>query len=525
MRILRFAILFVILYASFGIRSASANEISVDKRTMQLDDSVTITVTLEDAFASLDSVNIPLRNLALDGPPSVSTEFEWINGESSRRKVFRYSAHPTAAGEGTVGPVTLHGSGGQVETLAPITIQVLPDAAAGSNDPEKILHELMASGRDPIFLVAEADRTSVFTGEEVVVTWTLYNAASVQQYAIWKIPKLDDFWTEELDTRSDHPEEIMIDGVVVQKVAIRRVALFPLNAGSLTVPSMVVSASIIKRVRTGDPFGLFEGTEVDVLRRSAPLGIRARPVPDGPPVAAVGNIDMRCGSPVQRNGGPVAVVVQLSGRANLRGAPPPEMETKPAATVQIVDRGVDVTRTGDDATMTRSWQYLFFPARGGTFTVPAISSRVLTPGAVRRDLRCSAATLTVASAAPQAPPPALQKVWRGAPSPVTLAPWVAGAAVLLLLVWLGIARARRSERVRSVVRRLIRPTVPETRDAVDAWLAARGIDPAALLHEASDPGDAYRSLRSLFDAMERERTEPKWDEIEQRVRDVVVTTA
>src|SRR5260370_31641958 len=106
---------------------------------MQLDDTVTITVTLEDAFASVDSVRIPLRNLAIDGQPSVSSEFDFINGHASRHKTFRYTAHATMAGGALVGPIILHGAGGQVETLAPIAIQVLPDAAAGSNDPLKIL--------------------------------------------------------------------------------------------------------------------------------------------------------------------------------------------------------------------------------------------------------------------------------------------------------------------------------------------------------------------------------------------------
>ena len=71
-----------------------ANELTVDRHTIRLDESVTIIVMLEEGFANLDNVNIPLRNLAMDGPPSVSSEFAWINDTSSRRKTFRYSAHP-----------------------------------------------------------------------------------------------------------------------------------------------------------------------------------------------------------------------------------------------------------------------------------------------------------------------------------------------------------------------------------------------------------------------------------------------
>ncbi|HEX3110118.1 MAG TPA: hypothetical protein VHU41_13575, partial [Thermoanaerobaculia bacterium] len=70
----------------FAATAAFANELTVDRHTISTDDTVTIIVTLEGAFANLDTVNIPLRNLQMDGPPSVSTEFAWINGTTSRRK-------------------------------------------------------------------------------------------------------------------------------------------------------------------------------------------------------------------------------------------------------------------------------------------------------------------------------------------------------------------------------------------------------------------------------------------------------
>src|SRR5581483_8925754 len=144
------AVVFFVLVSTFCVLPVQANELNVDKRMMQLDDTVTITVTLDDAFASIDSIRMPLQNLAIDGAPSVSSEFDFINGVTSRRKTFRYIAHALAPGGAMVGPITLHGAGGQVETLAPVAIQILPDATAGSNDPAKILHELMATNHDPI---------------------------------------------------------------------------------------------------------------------------------------------------------------------------------------------------------------------------------------------------------------------------------------------------------------------------------------------------------------------------------------
>jgi oxygen tolerance protein BatD len=516
----RIAVVFFILHSTFDIRNSFANELSVDKRVMQLDDTLTITITLEDAFASIDSIRLPLKNLTIEGQPSVSSEFNFINGETSRRKTFRYVARAGGPGGAMVGPITLHGSGGQVETLAPIAIQVLPDASSGSNDPVKILRDMIATNRDPIFLVASADKANAFEGEEVIVTWTLYNATSVQQYAIGEIPKLEDFWTEELDVRGEQPVQEMIGGMVLQKLPIRRVALFPLRSGSLTVPAMGVNASIMKRIRTGSPFDLFEGMEVDVHRRSAPLNIHARPIPAGAPVAAVGEVTMRCGMPVQRNGGPVAFTVAMTGRANLRGAQPPRFERTPKGSVQIIDQTLNVDRRREDAMMTRRWQYVIFPPESGSFTIPALTSTVLTEAGTRQSLRCEATTLAVRAASPDEPTPALAQ-HRRPPSARTIVTIALAVLLALALIGLALLRMRRSRRIRNEVRGLVRATPPETRLAVDEYLSWRGIDPAKLMREPSERGDAYRSLRSLLDALERDRIVAGEREVAQRVRDLV----
>ena len=476
-----FNILVLLLFLALPL---SANELQVDKRTLSIDDTVTITITLTDAFAAADNLQLPLQNLVLDGAPSVSSEFAWINGQSSRRRVFRYSAHPAGPGPALIGPVTLHGGGGQVETLAPVSIQVLPDLAAGSNDPVRVLHELLATNRDPIFVVAEADKTSVFAGEQVLVTWTLYNAANVQQEGIGQVPKLADFWVEELDVRAETPQQVFIGGVAMQKLVIRRVALFPLHSGVLTVDPMSVEAQVMKRVEIGNPFGLFEGTVVDVHRRSAVVAIDARPIPPGPPVAAVGDVSLQCQTPVQKNGGPVSIDVVVSGPANLRAAPPPTFATPLDGSMQITEGGVTVDRHAD-AVMTRRWRFLIFPANAGMFVVPPLTTTVLTPAGVRRELRCEQRALLVeaadaTAAQPHASPTPADARVEAMRRSLPFAGIAAGLLVVLALVWPRLARAAR---IRRDTRALARETPAATRAAVDEWLSVHGIDPMALLHE------------------------------------------
>lgn len=495
-----------------------ANDLSVDKQSVRLDDTVTIVVSLEDASAEVDDVNLPLQNLELLGPPSVSSQFSWINGATTRRKVFRFVARPKGAGPALVGPLVVAGANGRRETLPPVAVQVLPDATAGSNDPLAIFRQLVATQSDPIFIIAEIDKSSAYVGEEVVVTWRIYNAATVREWQLIDLPKLEDFWSEELDVRGEPQQQVILDNSIVQQVAVRRVALFPMRSGTLRIAPIGVEALVLRR--TDSPFGFFEASSEDITRRSAPLTIDVKPLPPGPPVDAVGDVTLTCSKPVQRNGGPVAMTVTLRGRANLRAAVPPHWERPLDGSVQIGERPMSVERTHEFAAMTRTWNYLMFPARAGRFAIPPLVASTFTPAGTRETLRCEGAALDVTAAAPLAEPPPATPAAARVRTMRPYLPWIGGALVAFILAMIAIPRLRRAAALRRRVRELTRGKTPlQVREAVESMLVARGVMPSALLTEPSERGDAFRALRSLVDAAER--LDVTGREIEDRVRELV----
>jgi len=502
---------------------ATASELTVDKRTVALDDTITITLSLDDAFAGFDVPAIPMRNLKVDGQPSVASSFQWINGQSSRQKIVRYAAHPLGAGEAIVGPLVLR-AGSQVETLPAIALQVIPDRTTQLTDPAAILRDLIESGRDPIFIVVDADRPRAFAGEEVVVTWTLYNATTVQQYSMVDIPKLDDFWTEELRVSENEPVATRLGGIAAQKLVMRRAALFPLRSGMLTVPPMTVAAAVLRRTQTPNVFGEFEGTVTEVRRRSPAVTIESRPIPPGPPVDVVGDVDMQCSTPLQKNGGPVVIEVAVKGRANLRGVEAPKFAQPIDGTLQVGDARLAVDGSNGDATMTRTWRYLLFPSRSGFMTIPPLVLRTLTSAGERRDVRCEQRLVEVTRATPEPPPPATTP--RTFVASVRRA-WIPATVAALLVIVLAIVAPRiRSTRGTSRdVCNILHTADADINASVETWLRERGIEPAALLLESSDRGDAYRALRSLVDGMRHERIETSEGELRQRVRDLVIAVS
>jgi hypothetical protein len=475
--------------------SAFANDIVVDMRTLRMNDLATITVSLEGSFASSDFVDIPLQNLDFVGEPSMASEYAWINGTITRRKVFRYRVRPVAPGPARVGPVELTDEEGRVERLAAVALEVLQDRASSSNDARIVLRELLATGREPFFVVAEADKQTLYAGEAVTITWVMINAASVQQWQVARIPKLADFWSEEL-TRNETPERLYLDDVMVQRLPIRRVVLFPLRSGRLRVDGMTVEAAVMRRTRRG-PFSLLEGELVEASFTSAPVELDVKPIPPGSRVDAVGALTLLCDSPVQKGAGPVVVRFALSGLGNVRAALPPRFERGVAGTVQLEGGEVTVSRDEGPPRMTRRWQYLILPESTGSLEIPPLAMNVFDPSAgLHRQLRCMSATLEVVAAKPSgtAAAPPVVEAQRTIPWS-----WLAGGGALLLALLLATPRILRELRLRRQASDIVR-------DATPAMVRGRMEELVKIdLREQSDRGDAWRALRSFLEAAERDR--------------------
>jgi hypothetical protein len=269
---------------------------------------------------------------------------------------------------------------------------------------------------------------------------------------------------------------------------------------------------VMRYIRRG-PFSTYNGELIESSFTSAPILLDVKPIPPGPPVDAVGDLALACDSPVQRKNGPVVVRVSLTGLGNVRAAGAPRFERPVEGTLQV--EGGEVTAPRDEAlfSMTRQWRYLIFPATSAPMEIPPLSMRIFDPKAGRRkELRCSGSFINavIAAAPTGARPPAAP------PAPRPLWPFAAGA-LLLAGVALLLPRLHRELALRRLVHQIVDGATPaEIRARVEERVPVN-------LHEQSDRGDAWRALRSLLDAAERERdiAVDSEREVARRVREVL----
>lgn len=485
-----------------------ATDLRVDRARIHSDESVQVVLTLTDALASLDAPQLPLKNLVLDGTPSVSSQFQWINGVVSRERTYTYSVHPTAAGTATVGPLILYGEQGQV-VLPQVTVVVLPEAAINPNAPSDALNELKATGGEQVLLSAEVSSNNVYEGEEVLVTWYLYSAETVRGFNVTTNPVLSDFWSEEIPIEDRHAAEIISNGVPVLKIPIRRVALFPLHAGELSIPPMELVAQMLKPI--DDVFGMggiFEGRVVEIRRKSQALPLSVRPLPVE--VDGVGDFAIRCTKPASAVTGPVKVEVTVSGRGNLRAVKAPDWELPIAGAVESEDLATKVDRTGDEVRMTRSWRFVIFPSHEGTFTIPPLRFRTFDPrSGIARTLRCEGGVVDVkglpgAGASQSHAPPPSPRASR-ATARRWLFPTVLATLGTLFLVPLYRSRRRppvEDAELASLIALVHDPR--ELRRALYTLLTEKGLRSNDLFHDPAELGERFRYLHSWIDLLDKE---------------------
>ena len=332
-------------------------EAQVDKNPVGVGEQFTLSLVLNNP-GSGGGKNLRLPDLSafqiLSGP-SQSTSMQIINSVVTSSVITTYILQAREAGKFTIGSASIEVGGNLLSTKA-ITMEVVrgqtqPSARSGGG-----AGQTTAASSDNIFLRAVVDKARVVQGEQVNVSFRLYTRIPVINYAVEKNPALTGFWSEDIET----PKNItlsreVVNGKEYQVGTIRRMALFPTQAGSLEIAPMELQATIQDRSqRVLDPFDAFFrdpfGRNVNVRVASVPLKISVEALPGGAPAefrGAVGQFAMSATADKRttRTNEPVSFKITISGTGNIKllESPqievPPDFERYPPKVTDFIDRG------------------------------------------------------------------------------------------------------------------------------------------------------------------------------------------
>jgi hypothetical protein len=414
-----------IALTAFAARAAEVElTATADSSEVALDGTLTLQITA--TFASKGSVTPSIPAFAdfdvVSRGQQEQTSFQFINGAPSFRStvVTSLALTPKRAGDATIEPIKLDYQG-RAYTTQPIHIKVLPvgatpspqaqrrpppqrnnpfagldpfDTTPGGPDPFADVHP----GQKDLLLRASIDNDHPFVGQQVTYSLYLLARSNVSSIDKLSLPRLDGFWTEDIESPQQLvPEPKILDGVPYHAFLLRKRAIFPLRPGKVTIePSEV-------EVLTGFGMLFSRGTS---KRTSQPISLDVQPLPQGKPANFdVGNVGQwqltASADPLTVNvGAPITLRIVASGRGNVRDLRMPRLA--PIQGLRAYDATTsDKEKVEQGAVMgTRTVEQLLVPERTGTVEIPTLTMDIFDPAQKQyRTLRTDPIQIRVAPAA------------------------------------------------------------------------------------------------------------------------------
>lgn len=378
---MRATILYIFLALSLQLSAQSFNA-SVTANPVAVGEQFQLTFTFEGNGKNFKApVFEGLR--ILNGPSqSTSSSMQIINGQRSMSKTTAFSYFVTALNEGsiTIGPASIQANG-QIYQTKPLKLKV---TKADPNSKSNVLNI-----KEKVFIKAHVNRIKLYQGQQMVVSYKLYSQINLADINILKLPELNGFWKEEVET-SSRPKVETIDGIKYNVWEIKRMIVTPQRSGILEVDPM--GAKVLVQIRKQrqrdpfrDPFGMFDSYQnIEEEIQSTTKKIEVLSFPEGAPdnfAGAVGQfkIDAKVDKTEALSNEAISYKLSLSGDGNLHlidNIPLSFPEAFEAYDPEVTDR----TFTAKNGVSGKKvFEHLLIARYQGQYEIPAVNFSFFNP--------------------------------------------------------------------------------------------------------------------------------------------------
>lgn len=375
----------------------------VDKKEVALNDVFQVSFRLENAQAN-QIVPPPFSNFQIAGGPNTSTSMQIINGQVSQSVTYSFYLRPKSEGSFTIGSASVVVDGKKLETNE-ISVKVVKAGTTGGNTPQggagitgrqqgtqgrnqansTESKELQDQLKDNVFVRTLVDKTNVFQGEQLVITYKLYTRASLSNVNLSESPTYKSFWVEEIDTGDTQYKSEIYKGQEYRTAVIQKVILFPQRPGKLRIDPIKLESLV--KVRSGrgrrsqSIFDAFFETYQDVpfefASRPITINVKALPSTNQPPTfnGAVGvyDLDVSLDNELTETDEPVTMSIKISGRGNIKTLENPKLEFPPDFDVFDPKISDQVSKKGNVVSGNKSYDYLLIPRNPGEYRLPSVA--------------------------------------------------------------------------------------------------------------------------------------------------------
>lgn len=309
-----------ILLAIFTFGTTLAGQVSfdvfADARQVVINGFFEVTFTLKNA----DGANFKppaFNDFIIAGGPNRSIRTEIVNGKVSKELTYGYTLRPKRTGTFSIGSATIEVNGKPFSTK-PLTIEVI-----AGNQQQK-------SGSQEVLILAETSKNRSYIGQQIVLDYKLYTTVDIDNYNILEESEYRGFYAEDLGRFDGRVFREIKGGVQYATKILKKVALFPQQAGKLTIDPINVQLGVVMEDPQQRNSFFFNKQLQRVVVQSEPIELEVMPLPPNPPASftgAVGHFDFEVGINSQKisTDDVLTLRLRISGSGDLKRVKPPKV--------------------------------------------------------------------------------------------------------------------------------------------------------------------------------------------------------
>ncbi len=258
----RLLFLFFFLFCLVTVGAAQVKLSAVPSKTVvQPYETFQVQFFAEGASSADEFVAPSFRNFEKIGEPILSTGWTWVNGSLTEYISYTYVLRSRIKGKLSIASAVMKLKG-KILTSQPVNIQIT-DAAPINSDLNSSLQEekpdyYLAPGEDAIekikknlFVKAFVDKQTCYVGEALLASFKLYTRLESES-KILKRPSFNGFSVIDLE----EPEaglftKEMLNGRMYNCYLIRKVLLFPLQSGELSIEPVEIN-NLVHLIKVGN---------------------------------------------------------------------------------------------------------------------------------------------------------------------------------------------------------------------------------------------------------------------------------
>ncbi|MCP3931517.1 MAG: protein BatD [Bacteroidetes bacterium] len=228
---------FVFSFNTAFAQSKALFEVSTDAKQVVVGGYFEVSFSLKNANGS--GFQAPsFKDFVVVGGPSQSVSTSIINGKVSKELTYSYTLQPRKKGTFTIRSASIKAEG-KTLTTRPVKIEVV-EGKSGKESGNQ-------GGR--VFIKAELSTSEAFIGQQIILDYKLYTTRDIDQYNILEESDYQGFYAQDVKRFDSRTLREVLDGVQYSTRVLKRMALFPQQAGVLSIDPLYMQLGVV----VGDP--------------------------------------------------------------------------------------------------------------------------------------------------------------------------------------------------------------------------------------------------------------------------------